>query len=342
MLQSRKSGQHSATKPDRLILAAGDNRLRLWHTAPMKKRKMLRVPSDPGRLTKADLQGIHDAADVALKEVLGDLYDPSWRDRPPAPSPIPSDFDYEEYRRTTSIAFFDTAYRLQKSIKPTRHRLGGRRAIDPKCAICRTPLVLFADFDATDPRLEGAHSLRRLPLYYCCSCPGPVYYRVLDNGGVKVVPAKAEPYDECPFTNPPRLLPSGYLQLCPVPTEVEAAIIAARKDNGFESLSASQLRDIAKVLGRKPRGRWSLYFSQLGGYPRSFQGGDEGKPPSCPNLSCPNRRRRRQEFKYRPLAVLDLWERRFWGPRKAMLDALQIVFHICPGCHCIAAKYTCT
>src|SRR5688572_18498910 len=326
-----------------LAAAAGDNRRRLWHTVPMTKRNGPRCSSDALRLTKADLQGIDDAADAALKEVLGDLYDPNWRDRPPAPSPLPPDFDYEEYRRETSTAFFNTAYRLQKSIKPTGHRLGGRQqAIAPKCAICRTPLVLFADFDATDPRLQGAHSLRRLPLYYCCSCPGPVYYRVLANGGVKVVPAEAEPYDECPFTNRPRLLPSGYLQLRPVPTEVEAAIIAARKDNGLESLSTSELRGIAKVLGRTPRGRWSLYFSQLGGYPRSYQGGDEGKPDACPNVSCPNRRRRRQEFKYRPLAVLDLWEDRFWGPRKTMPDALQIVFHICPGCHCIAAKYTCT
>jgi hypothetical protein len=202
--------------------------------------------------------------------------------------------------------------------------------------------VLFANLDATDPRLRGEHSLRRLPLYYCCSCPGPVYYRVLPRGGTKVVPAEAEAYDECPFDGWPHVLPSGYLTLHQVTAEVDGAIVAARRDAGFASLSKSQLQAIADVLGRKPGGQWDLYFSQLGGYPRSFQGGDEGKPDKCPNLSCPIRRRRRQEFKYRPLAVLDLWYDQFWGPHDAMHDALQIVYHICPGCFCISAKYTCT
>src|SRR5262249_5684657 len=142
-----------------------------------------------------------------------------------------------------------------------------------------------------------------------------------------------------PFENPPKLLRPGFLALKPIGATVETAIFRAVKQGGFDSLSKPEMTKISKLLGRRPRGSWEMYFSQVGGVPLSFQG-DEGMPRICPNRRCPTRRKRRDEYKFRPLAVLDLWHDSFW-PIKP-LDAVQIVFHICPGCLCISAQYTCT
>jgi len=236
--------------------------------------------------------------------------------------------------------FFATGYRLCKTSKRTRHRLGGRPPKpNPACAACGEPLVLFASIDTTDKQLQSEYPLAHLPLYYCCSCPGPVYYQVTKAGKVKSYAVKREPYEEAPFENPPQELSPGYMRLKAIRAELESPIFNAIKQDGFDLLTKSQLAEISAVLGRKPAGRWEMYFSQVGGVPLSFQG-DEGKPDICPNIGCRYRRRRRGEYKYRPLAVLDLWSDSFWGIKP--LDAVQIVYHICPGCYCISAKYTCT
>jgi len=235
--------------------------------------------------------------------------------------------------------FLPVGYRIQKSTRRTRHLLGGDSP-SAACGACGTPLILFANLDAADQRLRNDHKLKRLPLYYCCSCPGPVFYQVSGNGNVQVLPSRNEPYDEAPFENPPNALRPGFLTLKLIRAELETAIfkVVAGSDE-FKSLTKSQLSEISSVLGRKPRGRWEMYFSQVGGLPLSFQG-EEGMPDICPNRSCTYRRRKRAEFKFRPLAVLDLWNDNFWQVKP--LDAVQVVFHICPGCHCISAKYTCT
>ncbi len=237
--------------------------------------------------------------------------------------------------------FFSRGFRLRRSSKRSNHRIGGQsQSPVPKCGTCGAALSLFANLDATDHRLKGNHLLKRLPFYYCCSCPGPVYYRVQANGRVTPIPAKAAQYEECPFESQPRELPSGYLELREIPEELARTMLIAQEPNQFQELTKNELREIAAVLGRKPQGRWDLYFSQVGGAPITYQGGDEGKPGSCPNTKCPNRRRRKREFEYRRLAVLDLWNDTFWLRKPK--DALQIVFHICPGCFTVAAKYTCT
>jgi hypothetical protein len=259
-------------------------------------------------------------------------------------SPIegPPEIDWlDRYRQTPR--FVPTGYRLQKASRKTQHRLGGSpRAGSPPCGACGMPLVLFADLDATDRRLRGNYGLKRLPLYYCCSCPGPVYYLIRPNGNVEVVKSKPDIYEEAPFENPPRSLQPGYLTLKPISAGAETSIFKSVKSvklDQFKSLSKSQLAEISKILGRKPRGPWDLYFSQIGGAPLSFQG-EEGKPDHCPNRNCEFRRRKREEFQFRLLAVLDLWNDKFWLIKP--LDAVQIVYHICPGCNCVSAKYTCT
>jgi hypothetical protein len=217
-----------------------------------------------------------------------------------------------------------------------------------KCGLCKAPLVLFADFDATDQQLRGDHGLSRLPLLYCCSCPGPVHYLVSNSGDVTTIPSE-EQYigdllgddfidEECPFTDRPKVIPKGYLTLIEISAELDRLIVPALTTEGFAALTPSDKQKLAALLGREPVGRWEMYFSQIGGYPNSYQG-DEGKPDVCPNPECPLRLKRGQEFQYRPLAVLDLWDDEFWGLDK---DALQIVYHICPGCMCISAQYTCT
>jgi len=254
-------------------------------------------------------------------------------------SPDETDFDPIDFYRETP-RFLEAGFRLQKASKRTRHRLGGRsQSPAPVCAACNTPLIQFADLDARDKLLHNDYPFKRLPLYYCCSCPGPVYYRVTKTGDVEVLRSKRELYEEAPFENPPNVLGSGFLSIRKIGSEAEDAIFAAHKENGFETLSKSQRAAISSVLGRSAKGRWDVYFSQLGGLPLSYQG-DEGKPGICPNTECKIRRRKREEHKYRPLAVLDLWNDHFWGIKP--LDAVQIVYHICPGCFCISAKYTCT
>jgi len=307
----------------------------------MAKRRNKPAPSRLSpNLTRAELKELDNIADSVLKEVLDDLYDPNWRDQPsPPPRTLQEELELVELNRQLDIPFLATPYRLVKSKRPTRHQLGGQMKSEiPKCSICNNALVLFANLDATDSRLKGEHSLNRLPLLCCCSCPGPVHYHVNRSAKIRVLPAKVEAYDECPFTSWPHALSKGYLSLVRISDQADRALIKASFTEGFEALDAGELAAISHVLGRKPAGRWDCYFSQIGGYPNSYQGG-EGKPDICPNVRCPIRRRRRAEFRYRPLAVLDLWHDRFWGHRS---DALQIVYHICPGCFSISAKYTCT
>lgn len=310
-------------------------------TTSMSTRKKLPPHgASSSNLTREEMAELNAITDSVLKEVLGELYDPNWREQVLSPKRTHAEeLELAEIERELTIPFFRQGYRLQKSTKRTGHRLGGRfQPKPPHCAICDQPLVLFANLDATDARLKGDHSLKRLPLFCCCSCPGPVHYQVNKRAGVRMLPAEAEPYDECPFTDWPRVIRSGYLSLVTISEEADHAFLKASSSEGFEALSATELGAISYVLGRKPKGRWDCYRSQIGGYPSSFQGG-EGKPVICPNARCPVRRRRRDEFRYRPLAVLDLWSDRFWGHRS---DALQIVYHICPGCFSISAKYSCT
>src|SRR5262249_14522732 len=152
----------------------------------------------------------------------------------------------------------------------------------PKCSSCGKALLLFANFDVSDLPLKVSYPAARLPLYYCCSCPGTVYYRISKAGKVIALPSENAPCEEAPFEAPPEVLAAGHLRLKPIDAAIEAPIYDAMVSNAFESLGDSQLATITAVLGRKPAGRWDLYFSQLGGVPLSYQG-DEGKPSSCPN-----------------------------------------------------------
>jgi len=249
------------------------------------------------------------------------------------------DFDPLEMQLETP-RFLATGFRIEKATKKTKHRLGGSPVPKtPDCAACENPLILFAEFDGSDKLFGGNLPVNRLPLYYCCSCPGPIFYQVGNNGKIKVLRSTREPYEEAPFENPPKALAPAYLSLRPIDAEEEEAVFAAHRKAGFDALGETQVAAISRVLGRKAKERWDVYFSQLGGLPLSYQG-EEGKPSVCPNKGCRFRRRKRAEFAFRPLAVLDLWNDRFWGLKP--LDAVQIVYHICPGCFCISAKYTCT
>jgi hypothetical protein len=235
--------------------------------------------------------------------------------------------------------FVSQGFRIRKTSNRTRHRMGGQCQLSaPACGSCGTSLVFFADIDFADKRFSIAN-LGRLPLLYCCSCPGPVQYQVISGKRINVFPLKREPYEEAPFERPPVSLPRAYLSLTEISEEAESAILTAKGEDRFDSLTKPQRKLIESVLGRRPDSRWDIYFSQIGGYPLSFQD-DEGLPDRCPNRDCPNHRRKMDGSRYRKLAVLDLWNDDFWGIKP--LDAVQIVFNICPACHSIAAKYTCT
>ncbi len=234
--------------------------------------------------------------------------------------------------------FFENAFRIQVSTSKSRHKRGGRSRIIPNCSVCGIKLIQFANFDCTMKGLKGALPFSRLPLYYCCSCPGPVYYQFDSNNETVVFRTKREAYDEAPFSNPPDHLEAGFLELIAITKSAEEAIKSSQANEGFKKLKPEQLQELTHLIGRKPAGRWDLYFSQIGGYPQSYQG-DEGVPDACVNSKCKFRRRRRFEFQYRVFAVLDLWNDQFWNVSN---DAAQIVFSICPGCFTIAAKYTVT
>jgi hypothetical protein len=287
-----------------------------------------------------------DWADNLLKQMMGVDFDPNWREKlPPQPPPPPpltlaEKLERERAARQSITPFLATGYRIQKSTKPTRHRMGGRlRSEKPCCTVCGKPCVLFANLDATDRRLRGDYPFQRLPLYCCCACPASLHYRMEQSGRVQVLPSKAEEYEECPFSDWPAEMPRGFLSLVEISPETDQALTKALLQEGFETLTTTERKAISRILGRKPSHSVDVYLSQIGGYLNSFQGGEEGKPDRCPNRSCTVRRRKRLEFQYRPLAVLDLWNDRFWGDPQ---DALQIVYHICPGCFSISAKYTCT
>jgi len=285
---------------------------------------------------------INAIVDKIVAETLARMDNLDWDPNEPTSD---SDTDLSEVSREALLGWFSPpfiaqSYRIAKSPRRTAHRLGGRaRSSAPTCGICGKDLVLFADLDGTDRRLRADYPLKRLLLYYCCSCPGPVHYRVTKSGGVKVFQDTREASEEAPFDNPPVSLTRGYLRLDEIDADTLKILQTAESTEGFNSLNRNERKQIAETLGRMPGGRWDCYFSQLGGYPNSFQGG-EGVPGMCPNPKCPYRRRRRHEFRFRPLAVLDLWSDTFWGIKPA--DAVQIVYSICPGCYCIAAKYTCT
>ena len=298
-------------------------------TMSKRRAKTKSTTRSSTELTDAELSQMQALADQAVQETLRELGLSDAESASPA-NELKIDW-LRLYLETPR--FLSTGYRLQKTSRKTRHHLGGGTG-GPPCGACGTPLILFADLDATDQRLSGDHSLQRLPLYYCCSCPGPVYYQIESNGKASAIPSHAHESEEAPFENPPKFLRAGFLNLTPISAGAERAIFMAVKQDGFDSLSKSQMAEIATILGRRPRGRWEMYFSQIGGVPLTFQG-EEGMPDICPNRRCPIRRRRRDEFKYRPLAVLDLWNDDFW-PIKP-LDAVQIVFHVCPGCLCISA-----
>ena len=258
-------------------------------------------------------------------------------------NPNPRDRDqlsWPEVRGWFTPPFMETAFRLKKSKHKTTHRLGGHGpSPTPQCGGCGTALVLFADLDATDGRLRGDHPFTRLPLFYCCSCPGPIYYCV-DQRDISVIASPPDRYEEAPFNDPPTALPPGFLSLESISAEMEGIIETVfRKQDGYESLTRGQKQSLNELLGRRSRMMWDPFFSQLGGFLTTYQGG-ESLPDICPNTGCPFRRRKKKEFKYRPLAVLDLWSDHFWGITPA--DAVQIVYSVCPGCFCIAAKYTCT
>jgi hypothetical protein len=298
-----------------------------------KQRKNSKARSvDPFGKLPADLQAIVDQVIGEMRQKLGIT------EADDLESADHFEIDWLALYSET-LRFLPTGYRLQTTTEKTRHRMGGRRRTgSPSCGCCGTPLILFADLDASDRLLRGDHQLTRLPLYYCCSCPGPVYYQIADDGDVRVIPSKRERWDETPFEKP-AAVQAGYLTLKPINPEIEKPIYSAVKLDGFDSLTKAQLGEISTLLGRRPRGRWEMYFSQVGGVPISFQG-DEGKPRFCPNRDCDYRLKRREEFKFRPLAVLDLWNDHFWLVNRQ--HAVQIVYHICPGCHCVSAKYTCT
>lgn len=239
------------------------------------------------------------------------------------------------------IPFLDRAFRLKKATGLSRHVLGGRGQMPaPGCGACQNPLMLFANLDAKSREISCPDGLSRIPLYYCCRCPGPVYYTVDRGGRIAPIRTRLTTGEEAPFANPPGQLPRGGLTLIPISEELNEAITVRFSGIHFGQLSKSQLKEIVKLTGKRPIDWFDMHFSQLGGFPRAYQGGEESTPRICPNKNCPIRRRTRTEFKYRPLAVLDLWNDKFW--RITPLDAVQIVFSICPGCFTIAAKYTCT
>ncbi len=294
-------------------------------------------------LTRAEIAELNALAAQAVCEAVGIEYTGQTMEELSASrrrtQSEPLDLDWFGLSRECP-PFFDQAYRLRKSKKRTAHRLGGKRSgKSPRCNGCDSPLVLFVDLDLRRPPFAAEFPIDRLPLYYCTACPGPVYYIVNSTGAVQPVPATEDDGDENPFSKPLPKLPAAYCELIKVPPELERPVFDAIKGEGHKSLTAEQLRQFTRILGRKTAGRWDMYFSQVGSYPISFQG-EEGLPVRCPNRSCSHRRRKSANSGFRPLAVLDLWNDRFWGFKRH--DALQIVYHICPGCHCISAKYTCT
>jgi len=236
---------------------------------------------------------------------------------------------------------FPTAYRLRKSGSRTRHRLGG--VIEkpaPKCGGCGAGLLLFADLDATDPVLAGDHPFQRLPLYYCCSCPGPVFYQVAPNGTASPFAVESDGGEEAPFEEPPKSLAKSFLTLEEIPPATLEIVEIARRRDGLETLNKSQRVLLRALLGRRPDAPCDVTFSQIGDCTFSYQGLEELRDVRCPNKECPNRRRTRPESRYRPLAVLDVWNDPFWDIKP--LDAVEIGFGVCPGCFCIRSKYGCT
>lgn len=237
------------------------------------------------------------------------------------------------------LPFCERAFRITKAEGRTRHMLGGRtKAAAPSCGACQRPLLRFANLDAK--AIAEVCEFARLPLYFCCHCPGPVYYTLNGHGLITTIRTRPSIGEEAPFQDSPSELPRGYVKLIPIGAVLNEAISNRFSGVSFELLPGSLLKEITKLMGQKPTGWSNMYFSQFGGFPRSYQGGREGTPRICPNNRCAIRRRTKPEFKYRPLAVLDLWNDKFWGIKP--LDAVQVVYSICPGCKTIAAKYTCT
>lgn len=242
-----------------------------------------------------------------------------------------------DYRRVKR--FLPRAFRILPSDTPTAHRLGGQSPVAMSCGCCSAPMILFATLDTTVDGLSGKFPFKSLPLYYCLECPGVSYYRVQPNGEATSFRWPADQYEEQPFGCRRWQVPTGYLSLVEIPSEIQTVMEDLYLGYEVDETKKKQVENPLKALigERLDRWKWAGRFSQLGGLPLHAQGHNV-IAEVCRNPLCPSKKRPKEDQVYSALAVLNMQLDEFWGYPDEFVD---VAYNICPDCHLIAVKYVC-
>ncbi|MGV3606264.1 MAG: hypothetical protein ACO1RA_07635 [Planctomycetaceae bacterium] len=249
-----------------------------------------------------------------------------------ASGPNKKETDYRSVKR-----FLPRAFRILPSDTPTAHRLGGQSPVAMSCGCCNAPMILFATLDTTVDGLSGKFPHKKLPLYYCLECPGTSYYHVQPNGNATPLRWPADEYEEQPFGCRRWQVPTGYLSLVEIPSEIQTLMEDLYLGYEVDETAKKQLEQPLKALigERLDRWEWAGRFSQMGGLPLHSQGHNV-IAEVCPNRLCPSKKRPKEDQKYCALAVLNMQLDEFWGYPDEFVD---VAYNICPDCNLIAVKY---
>lgn len=163
----------------------------------------------------------------------------------------------------------------------TRHRFCGTHSIRGAiCPNCEQPLLQYAAFDTTDPRLHLSEiSIRYLRLFYCWRCnlgAQPFVYRCGEEH-IEILYAYQDTDIFPPYEDYPAAFPEAALFLLPLPESIQ--VLWRLWNRGF--LSWEPL-----PLGVEHEGDWSLWraIHGVGGEPWLVQRNPHTIVPSC--VSC--------------------------------------------------------